>query len=290
MATAIGLGLTAALAWSYWPGLVKLFEDWQANQDYSSGQLVPLIALFFVWRKRGRLQEIGIHPWWPGLIVLIAAQGLHIFGELFLFGSLVRYSLVITVIGLTLAILGKKVAYELRWVLVFLFLMAPLPNRIHRPVSRELQGQAITGTVAVLNLMAIKTVRYGNVLQLVDEGSQIGVVEACSGLRMLVAFFVVSSTILFLVNAASWVKVILLLSSIPIAVLCNMVRLATTTIVYSYANSLVAEGAFHDFAGVAMMPLAVLLFMGEYVLLSKIPGARQVGATPRHERAKVAAL
>jgi exosortase/archaeosortase family protein len=96
------------------------------------------------------------------------------------------------------------------------------------------------------------------------------VAEACSGLRMLTAFVIVAAFIAYIIKRPRWQKAVILMSSIPVAVLCNILRLCVTAMLILLVNTEVAEKFFHDFAGLAMMPTAVLLLFGELWLMNKM--------------------
>ncbi len=87
---------------------------------------------------------------------------------------------------------------------------------------------------------------------------------------MLTAFVVVSATLAYVVNRPRWQKVALVLSSVPVAILCNLIRLVVTAILYMVASGETAERFFHDFAGLTMMPLAVLILIGELWIMARL--------------------
>ena len=261
--------LVVVLVWSYWPTISGLIYSWQNDANYSAGQLVPLAGLYLLWHKRRVLAKCRVAPcgWGIGLIVL--AQAVRAFGLLFYFRSAERYSLVLTVAGIVLLVGGREVFHSVRWILLFLFLMVPLPGRIHNLISDPLQSLASAGAVFVLELLGLAVIREGNVITLSATVS-VAVAEACSGLRMLTAFVVVAAVLAYVVNRPKWQKVVLLLSSIPVALLCNQARLVATVILYEVASTETAERFFHDFAGLSMMPLAVLILVGELWLMSRL--------------------
>ena len=97
-----------------------------------------------------------------------------------------------------------------------------------------------------------------------------GVAEACSGLRMLTAFIIVTAALTFLMKCSPKRKAVLLVSSIPIALVCNIVRLCLTAAFMLYISEEVGQKFFHDFAGLTMMPVAVLLLFAELKIMDKI--------------------
>lgn len=267
--TLIGLvlALAAITGWAYWSTMVDLFKEWQGNEDYSAGQLVPLVVAFLVWRERKALAECPLKPaWWAGGVLLVVALAARTYGLLFMFESGERYSFVLAIIALVLLVAGWQVFRRLLWVLLILFLMVPLPGRIHNTVNGPLQSMASSGSVFLLEAFGVRVSQQGNVVML-DGRIPMAVAEACSGLRMLTAFVIVAAFIAYMVRRSRLQKTVLFLSSIPVAVLCNILRLTVTAVLFMLASSEVAEKFFHDFAGLVMMPAAVLLMFGELWLM-----------------------
>jgi exosortase len=274
-----------ALIWTYWATLVVLVEDWRGDDDYSVGQLVPLVALWLLWRRRAAIRKCSLAPCWWGIGLILLAQAARAFGLLFLYESAERYSIVLTLAGVALLVAGRQVFRQVFWIWLFLFLMIPFPGRIHNMISGPLQTLATVGAVFLLEVFGVTVAREGNVI-LLNDGMPLAVAEACSGLRMLTAFIVVAATLAFLIRRPRWQKLALLVSSVPIAIFCNLVRLVVTAILYLTAGSETAERFFHDFAGLAMMPLAVLILAGELWLMKKLvvveePAPARAGARAR---------
>ena len=262
--------LVLLTAWSYWPTITALFKEWQRDADYSAGQLVPLAALFLLWRERKTLGGCLVKPcWWGGAALLMLALAGRTYGLLFMFESAERYSLVLTIAGLVLMVGGRQVFRSLSWILLFLFLMIPFPGRVHNLISGPLQRLATTGSVFLLEAFGVRVSQQGNVVML-GENTPMAVAEACSGLRMLMAFIIVAAFIAYVVKRPRWQKAILLGSSIPVAVICNMIRIFATAMLMLYVSAEVAQKFFHDFAGYVMMPVAVLLLFSEIRLMDRV--------------------
>jgi len=262
--------LVVATGWAYWSTAADMFKEWQQDDDYSAGQLVPLVAIFFLWVDRKHLACLPLKPCWlGGLALLVLAQAARAYGVLFLFESAERYSLVLAVAALVLMVAGTAVFWRVKWILLFLFLMVPLPGRIHNMISGPLQGFASTGSVFVLEAFGVRVSQQGNVVTL-DQRIPMGVAEACSGLRMLTAFIIVAVFVAYMVKRPRWQKAVLVISSIPVAVLCNVLRIVATAVLFLHASSEVAEKFFHDFAGLVMMPAAVMLMFGQLWIMAML--------------------
>lgn len=263
--------LVTIAVWSYWPTIKVLTSTWRTDDDYSAGQLVPLVAGFLVWRERKAIGKCPVVPcWWVGMALLISVQTLHIFGVLYgARPSIEQYSMVLTAISLVLMVGGWQVFRSVVWILLILFLMIPLPGGIHNLISGPLQNVATTGSVFLLEAFGATVSQQGNVVML-NETIPMAVAEACSGLRMLMAFVIVAAFVAYMVRRPRWQKAVLLFSSIPVAVMCNIVRLCITGVLFMLVNADVGKKFFHDFAGLAMMPIAALLLFAELWLMDKL--------------------
>jgi exosortase len=164
---------------------------------------------------------------------------------------------------------GWHVFRRIALIWLFLLLMFPLPKVVHNLIAGPLQRLATTGSVVLLEAVGAQVSRQGNVVML-GENTPMAVAEACSGLRMLTAFIIVAAFLAYMVRRPRWQKAILLASSIPVAVVCNIVRIFATGLLMLHVGSEVGETFFHDFAGLVMMPAAVLLLFGELWLLDRI--------------------
>jgi len=236
-----------------------LHAFWSRDADYSAGQLVPLVSLYLCWRERAFLRSRSIRPsllW--GAALLLLAEGLRLGAVYYGFGSIERITVVVSIAGVVLLAAGWEVFWRLRWVLLFLVLMFPLPGRVHEAVALPLQQLATTLAAFLLELCGFFVVREGHVLRL-DADTIVGVTEACSGLRMLTAFLFVSAVLAFLIRRPRWQKALLIASGIPIAVLSNGLRSAATGVFVYYSHNPELSDRFHDLAGLAMMPIAIAL-------------------------------
>lgn len=258
-----------AFLWSYWSTFANLMQVWLKSDEYSSGLLVPPLAAYIVWSRRRDVLSVGLRPavFW-GIAALLAAQIIRGAGLYFMFPSAERLSLILSLAALVLLLMGWKHLGKLAPVLLFLGLMLPWPNRIQAAVTLPLQRWATTSAVFCLELAGYEIVRDGNIIRIGNDS--VAVAEACNGLRMITAFFVISGLVVLLTRRAWWEKLVVLISSLPIALLCNTLRLAITTVFFTVLEGEIWEQRFHDWGGYAMMPLALALVVGEFWLLAQL--------------------
>ena len=267
---AAGLVLSAFL-WSYWPGITDLWKIWQRNDEYSSGLLVPFLTVYILWSRRHDIAQCRVRPCVWGLFAFLGAQAIRLFGLFFMYSSAERLSIVLSIAALVLLLFGWPLFRKVSTVLLFLCLMLPWPNRVQTAVAIPLQRWATSSAVFCLETMGYEVMQEGNIIHIGQ--ASVAVAEACNGLRMVTAFFVISGLVVLLVRRAWWEKLVILASSLPIALLCNTTRLAITALAFTVISGEQWEKIFHDFGGYAMMPLALAAVVGELWILAKLTTA-----------------
>ncbi len=285
------LGLMAVLlafVWSYWPTVVDLRQVWLRSDEYSAGMLVPILSIYVLWSRRRDIARVPMEPAIiAGIIAFLLAQSARGLGLFFMYRSGERLSIVLSAAAIVLLLGGWRFLRRLAPILLFLCLMLPWPNRIQAAISLPLQRWATTSAVFCLELTGYEVLQDGNVIRIGE--TSVAVAEACNGLRMITAFFVIGGLVVLLARRAWWAKLIVLLSSLPIAMLCNTLRLTITAVAFTILDGQNVERLFHDFGGFAMMPLALAMVVGELWLLTRLttPQAETVPAVitrrrPRH--------
>src|SRR5947209_10834208 len=257
-----------ALVWSYWTTLAEMAQTWSSKPQYSHGFLVPLFAGVLLWLRRDRLRPDDFRPGWWGLPLVAAAVALRLYGTYYHYAYYDAVSFVLCLAGVWLMV-GGWPAWRWAWpAVLFLLFMVPLPDRVNLALSVPLQTVATESSTYVLQTIGLPAVSEGNVIRIND--SLIGIVEACSGLRMLVVFFALSTGMALVIKAPLGDKLVLVFSSVPIALLVNIIRITLTGALSEMVSSQVAHVFFHDVAGWLMPPLALGFLWLEWKALGKL--------------------
>ena len=268
------IALVGVFLWSYWHGFVDLWKIWQRSDEYSSGLLVPFLALYILWARRKKLAQCHVKPTIWGAVGLVLSQALRHFGLFYMYASAERLSLVLTIASLVLFLFGWELFRRISPILLFLCLMLPLPSSLHSAMMIPLQHLATISAVFCLETIGFAVVREGNIIHI--NGVSVAIIEACNGLRMITAFLVIISMVVLLVYRVWWEKLLILISSLPIALLCNTIRLTIKSIAFTMVAGEKWETIFHDFGGYAMMPLALGLVICELWFLTKLTTTPEV--------------
>jgi exosortase len=261
--------LLGVCIWSYMPVIRELWDTWMRSDEYSSGLLVPFLAVYVLLTRRQQLRNITVEPALIlGCIALLVSQAARFMGLYYMYLSAERLSFVMAIWALVLWLAGRKWVLRIPGVLLFLLLMLPLPNRVQSSITLPLQKWSTTSAVFCLEMCGYPVMSEGNIIQIGD--TRVAVAEACNGLRMITAFFVIGALVALLTKRSWWEKLIILASCLPIALICNTLRLAVTAVAFTLLSGEHWEQLFHDFGGYAMMPLALALVILQLYLLQRL--------------------
>ncbi|OHB60646.1 MAG: hypothetical protein A2Y12_02910 [Planctomycetes bacterium GWF2_42_9] len=259
--------LAALFVWSYFPQITDLAKIWLGNDDYSAGILVPLLAGMTIWFKKDFLA--GTHKnILPGFVLLIVSQAIRFFGLYFMYSSLERLSIVVCLWAVIIILLGWKTFYRYLPAFLFLILMLPPPNIIHNSIMLPLQRIATSGAAYSLELFGYAVSREGNILYI--NSTAIEVSQACNGLRMITAFVIIDVFLALNIKQNLFQKSMLLISSLPIAVACNIARLTLTGVAFTVSWGQKWASMIHEVSGYAMVPIAIAFVLIEMKFLNNL--------------------
>lgn len=231
--------------------------DWYNDPDYSHGFIVPLISGYFVYQRREVLKKTIVSPYAPGLIVIVSGILLLLIGYMGTEYFTMRLSLIIILAGAILYFWGKEVFMILLLPGSYLVLMIPLPEIIYNAVAFPLKLFVAKYSVLFLQAIHITVYREGNIIMFPNVVLEVA--DACSGIRSLMSLIALSVAISFFVKTSNLKKALIVISAVPIAVLTNALRVIATGILAKHWGAAAAEGFFHEFAGMLVFGLAMLL-------------------------------
>jgi exosortase len=263
------LGIVGTLTlWLYRSILFRLVDQWWHDPNFSHGFFVPLFSAFVVWQERDRLRRLPLRPSWSGLPILALALCLLIVGQMGAELFLSRLSLLIALAGLTVLFLGWNFFRATLFPWAFLFLMIPVPAIIFGQITLPLQLLASRVAAHTLPLFGVPILREGNVIHLPSMALEVA--EACSGIRSLLSLITLAIIYGYLMERRIWLRYLLAVASVPIAVLANSVRIIGTGLLVQYWDPDKAEGYFHASWGWIIFVISLLLLYAFHSLISVI--------------------
>jgi exosortase len=237
------------------------------DPSWSHGFLIPLFSLYFVSQRKNEIINLKTKPNYLGLFFLICGMVFYPLNKASpsgyaYFGSLC----VIAMMGAVVLFLGGWRLVKYTWLpLAFLVFAVPLPQRHYFRLTMPMRQWAASAATFLLNLVhGMEATVSGVVIDVIHNGRRLdpplNVAEACSGMRLLMAFLALGVAMAYLHYRPLWQRVVLLASTIPIAILCNVVRVTITGFIYILIHPKYAQGIYHDMLGMAMLPLAFALY------------------------------
>jgi exosortase D (VPLPA-CTERM-specific) len=251
-----------------------IYSDW-GKEDYSHCPLVPLIVLYLVWEKRHELKALHSKVSWSGLVPFLFGLVLFWLGELGSEYFTLYVSFWLVIVGLLWLHIGWQKIKLIWFALAMILTMFPLPNILNVRLTFGLKLISSQLGVWMLHVYGMSAYREGNVIDL--GFTQLQVVDACSGLRYVIPLMVLALLLAYWFKAHIWKRTVIVLSSIPIAIVVNSLRIAVTGILYSAFGAKVAEGFFHGFSGWLIFMGTIPVLLAEMYLLRRLP-PRETGA------------
>ena len=217
--------LTAvALVACYAPTLRGMFEQWANDEDMSHGFLVPIVIPWIVWRERERWRTLQPEPTGWGFALLTAAACLQFAGTagVGLFAGALAF--LVSVAGAVLCLGGFAWLRALAFPLLLAVFMLPKLAVVYNQLTLPLQLLASQIAAGMLTVAGIGVIREGNILDV--GGHRVAVVEACNGIRYLLSLGFMAVVFAYMSDSKPWMRLALLGTAIPIAILANGVRVA----------------------------------------------------------------
>ena len=270
--------LTLLLAALYAQVLARLVLQWYQNPDYSHGFLVPLLAGYIVWRKRYEWDEAPREPSWLGLPIVVGSLGLLYLGNLGAEQFLARVSLWFVILGLIMYFEGSRRLRTISFPVAFLLFMIPLPAMIYNQIVFPLQllaSRCATRSLEAINLFPV--LREGNLLLLPNYTLE--VVEACSGIRSLMALLGLASVYGFLMERNLLLRIVLIIAMVPVAIAANAIRVMALAFCTQFWGIEVAESMLHPISGILIFCIATVMLLALHAAIVLLQ--RRFGSVPR---------
>ena len=236
-------GLVAAL---YIEIIPDLAAEWWTVDASSYGMLVPPIALYIAYLRRGTTLAIPARPDRRGLWLIALACLVFLGGTLSAEFFLARISFVLLLAGLAWTFWGFPRFRTLAFPFVLLGTMVPLPVIVYNTLAAPLQLFASSIATHVAQGLGVSIYRDGNIIHLAN--TSLGVAEACSGLNSLSSLLVASLLLGFLEDATLFGRSLLFLLAVPLAIAVNVLRVAGTAVLADYRLEF-AMGFYHLLSG-----------------------------------------
>ena len=260
--------VVALFALLFWPNLRRLWDKtnpFTGEPNWSHAIFIPLVGLYYLWVNREQLRAAKVKPAWSGL-------GIALFGILF-FGYGIYpgqndwfkdIGMVIALFGVVTLLCGWEVMRIAWFPIIFLFCALPWPGLLYSKIASPLQELAAGVAVKTLQVANVEAMRFGTKIIMVGNHNAVrtlNVAEACSGLRSLMTFVSLAAMLAFLSARPLWAKIVMVVTAVPIAIFCNVMRVSGQGLLDRYVSQQLSESFAHQFVGVIMLIPAFFLIL-----------------------------
>jgi exosortase len=244
----------------------EIVHKWITDSAWSHGFLIPLFSLYFLNQRKAQILNLQTRPNYLGLFFLVCGILFYPLNIVHLHYGYLRPIGMIATFGAVVLFLGGWGLVKYTWLpIAYLVFAVPLPERYYVSLTIPMRQWAATAAAFLLNLVKdLEATANGVVIDVIYKGHRLepplDVAEACSGMRLLTAFLALGVAMAYLHYRPTWQRIVLLLSTIPIGIFCNFVRVTVTGFIYVMIHPRYAQGIYHDMLGMSMLPLAFGLY------------------------------
>lgn len=252
------VGLMALLLLAYRGTAMAMFDIWMRSETFTHCIVVPPIVAWLVWRKRGELAPLQPRPMVLMLLPMAGLAFLWWLGHIANVAAATHLALVAMLVAVVPLVLGWQTTRTLAFPLAFMFFAVPI-GEFMTPTLMHWTAEAL---VAGLRLTGIPVYQEGQ--HLVIPSGRWAVVEACSGVRYLMATFMVGSLFAYLNYSGTRKRLIFVAVSLVLPVLANWVRAYVIVMLGHLSNNQIATGVDHIVYGWVFfgMVILALFFIG----------------------------
>jgi colanic acid biosynthesis glycosyl transferase WcaI len=260
----------AAIAFFFRDSLQFLYASWQRD-EYSHCALIPLLSGFLLWQRWPEIRRRHFEMMPAGLLAVLVGLLLWLLSSLATSAVVAAYALVTVFAGVLLTLMGWNAFKRALGPIALLVLMIPLPDSVHVLVSSTLHNWALGLGVGIMRLFNVSVLLEGGVL---DVGvRQLNMGESAGGLAILLPLLSLATIMAFFVESRLWVRIAIVASAIPIAILMNGVRVALIGLQLSQSGT--TAQLLHLLEGWAIFMVCVVILTAELWLLLILSGDRR---------------
>lgn len=241
---------------AFYPALKILVEKWMSSDEYTHAFIVFPLICYMAWKKRQLLQNISQKYSAIGLLVILISAFLYYFALLTEVHTIILFAMYCTVIGISIYILGLRSLMVMATPFLLLLLLIPMPEQLYTLLTFPLQLKVSEISELILRMFHIPMLREGNVMKI--PGMSFEVIEACSGLRSMIALLTLSILMGSFAVTLFRSKFILVLASIPLAIFVNILRVVSMILLYHLFSFDLTEGIWHTASGLMVFATAIV--------------------------------
>ena len=254
------MAVASAFLAAGWPTFAWMAERFDAHDSfYSHGWLVPLASGWLIWQRRQVLRTVPLAGSFAGLALLLPSLAVLVLANWWRLGFVGGFALLGVVWGLVWTWWGWPLMRALRFPLLFLLFMVPLPGVLLIAISFKMKLLAAAMATGCIHMAGVPALQGGSTIQV--PGATVIVDDTCSGLRSLISLITLSTlwAAFMPATASRWQKAAVVASALPIALIANMVRILVLVFLAAVYGPEASEGFLHYGSGFVVFGVALVV-------------------------------
>ena len=230
-----------------------------SDSYYSHGFIIPFVSGFLIWQKREELKgKVAEISWW-GLLLIAVSILLHIFGTAIYVFSVSGFSIFFLILGMSLFLFCKEITRIILFPLIYLVFMFPLPMAIMSAISFPMKILVVKAGAWIAALLGVPVSREG--FHIIIPAGSLLVGNPCSGLRSLISLLALGSVYAYMSDLSSGKQWLLVILTIPIALLSNIIRVPILILISHYwgLSAAAPDSFWHNASGFLVFVIAITL-------------------------------
>ena len=237
----------------YWPTAASIVAIWIRSETFTHGFVIVPICLWLVWRQRETIAAVPARPWWPGLAIVFGAGALWFVTSVADVLGVKQFALAFMLQAAIVTVLGTRIARAAFFPLAFLLFAVPF-GEIFVPTLIEWTANF---TVAALRMSGVPVYREAN-LFIIPSGAW-SVVEACSGIRYIIASVMIGTIYAALAYRSTRRRAMFMAAAVLVPIVANWLRAYMIVMLGHLSNNKLAVGVDHIIYGWVFFGLVMLL-------------------------------
>lgn len=251
--------------------------SWNRIEDWGHAFAIPAISGYLIWIRRDEIAKADARVFWPGLAPMVLGIATYFAGIVTIRNHMVQgFAMILTLFGIVLLLAGPSVMRRVFLPIAFLGFGVTLAEKIMLAITFKLKLIASQGSYILLSVTGPMFGYHidvsGNTLLIQpNQGAEIplNVADACSGMRMVVAFYALAGAVVLLSAKTWWQRIAIMLIAGPVAVAMNVFRVAVLGWL-SLVDPNLASGDAHMMIGTLLLIPSLFLFMGLVWVLNRL--------------------
>jgi exosortase len=241
------------------PTMAQVARDTWSTEQGGHGPLVLATGMWALWRElKSSPVEWRPGQLWVGIPLLALCLIVFVVARITGVLEIEAFSMYGSVVAGAYLLFGGALIRRIWFPLIYLAFALPPPDTVVAAVTQPIKIAISEWAVSLLYLVGYPVANSGVIIQIGQY--ELLVAAACAGLNSIVTLTALCLFYVYLRHRSNPVAfLVVAFAAIPVAIISNFIRVLTLVLVTYYFGDAAAQGFIHEFAGLLMFAVALLV-------------------------------